>query len=66
MDSTMPLSPEAKNLLDKAAERLKLSARAYYRLIRVCRTIGDLEGDLGEISDSHVAEALSYRKIRLN
>lgn len=65
LESVMPLSPEAKNLLNKAAERMKLSARAYYRLIRVCRTIADLEGEKGDISENHVAEALSYRKISL-
>ena len=66
LEATMPLSPKAKELLNKAAERMKLSARAYYRLIRVCRTIADLEGMTGDITDNHVAEALSYRKITLN
>ncbi len=66
IEQIMPLSPPAKALLNKAAERLKFSARAYYRLIRLSRTIADLEGDLGDISEPHVAEALSYRKINLN
>lgn len=66
LEAMMPLSPAAKELLNKAAGRMKLSARAYYRLIRVCRTIADLAGHEGEISDNHVAESLSYRKISLN
>jgi len=65
LENTMPLSESAKTLLNKAAERMRLSARAYYRLIRVARTIADLEGDLGNIKDTHIAESLSYRKINL-
>lgn len=63
LEKTMVLSPAAKELLNKAAERMKLSARSYYRLIRVSRTIADLEGDLGEIDDAHIAESLSYKRI---
>ena len=66
METAMTLSPKAKELLDKAAERMKFSARSYYRLIRVSRTIADLEGSFADISDSHIAEALSYRKISIN
>lgn len=66
IEKAIPLSVEAKNLLDKAAERMKFSARAYFRLIRLSRTIADLEGHLGAIKDDHIAEALSYRKINLN
>jgi len=65
LETQMMLSEPAKALLNKAAERMKFSARTYYRLIRVCRTIADLGGEDG-ISDDHVAEALSYRKISLN
>jgi magnesium chelatase family protein len=66
LENTMTLSESAQNLLNKAAERMKFSARAYYRLIRVSRTIADLDGEKGDIGDNHVAEALSYRKISLN
>ena len=66
LESTMILSAPAKTLLNKAAEKMRFSARAYFRLIRVSRTIADLAGQEGDIQDNHVAEALSYRKISLN
>ena len=66
LERAFVLSPAAQNLLNKAAERMKFSARSYYRLIRVSRTIADLGGDFGDINDHHVAESLSYRKINLN
>jgi len=66
LEKEMVLNPPAKELLTKAAEKMRLSARGYYRLIRVARTIADLEGSLEAIKEHHVAEALSYRKIALN
>lgn len=60
------LEPQAQSLLHKVAEHMKFSARTYYRLIRVARTIADLNGADGDIKDDHIAEALSYRKINLN
>ena len=51
---------EGKDLLIKAAERFGLSARAYHRILRVARTIADLES-AQQIRRPHVAEALSYR-----
>lgn len=54
------LSAEAKDLLDTAARRLELSARAYMRSIKVARTIADLE-DSTEITVAHIGEALQYR-----
>ena len=53
-------SDECWNLLENAAERFNLSARAHQRVLRVARTIGDLAGDK-KIAPLHVAEALSLR-----
>ena len=51
---------EGKDLLLKAAERFGLSARAFHRILRVARTIADLEG-APDVRRPHVAEALSFR-----
>jgi magnesium chelatase family protein len=48
-------------LLTEAAERLKLSARGYHRVLRVARTIADL-GQAEQVGRIHIAEALSYRR----
>ncbi len=57
-----PLSTEARRLLDGAMERLQLSARAYDRIIKVARTIADLEG-AEDISPLHISEAITYRSL---
>ena len=49
-------------LLTEAAERMKLSARGYHRVLKVARTIADL-GGAQTIGKAHIAEALSYRRI---
>jgi magnesium chelatase family protein len=49
-------------LLTEAAERMKLSARGYHRVLKVARTIADLSG-ADTVAKSHIAEALSYRRI---
>lgn len=54
------LSEEAKILLTSAAERLQLSARGYFKVIKVARTIADLE-ESESILAPHIAEALQYR-----
>lgn len=54
------LSPESKFLLDNAAEKLKLSNRAYLKIIKLSRTIADLEGN-SDITSSNISEALQYR-----
>ncbi len=55
-----PLSDSVKNVLLQAAKRLDLSARLYHRVIKVSRTIADLEGEKN-IKESHIFEALQYR-----
>jgi magnesium chelatase family protein len=55
-------SNNAESLLKKAAERLNFSARTYFRLTKVSRTIADLAKSK-KISQEHVAEALQYRMI---
>ena len=57
-----PMTPGAKEQLAQAYETLNLSARAYHRLVRVARTIADLE-DSGEIKEHHMEEALLYRNM---
>ncbi len=56
------LMPEAENLLKIAADKFDFSARSYFRLIKVARTIADL-GDSPKILPLHMAEALQYRQI---
>lgn len=56
-----PDSAGQKLLMD-AAERIRLTARGYHRVLRVARTIADLAGAEG-VGRSHVAEAISYRRI---
>jgi len=55
-------SAEAMTLLERAIDRLGLSARAYVRILKVARTIADLEGAKG-MGTAHVAEAIQYRSL---
>ncbi len=54
------LSEKVKNVLNKSAKQLDLSARAYHRIIKLARTIADLEGT-ENISENHILESLNYR-----
>ena len=60
-------APEAdgKRLLTEAADRLRLSARGYHRVLRVARTLADLDAS-ESLRRIHIAEALSYRRILLS
>ena len=53
---------EGRTLLTAASEQMKLSARGYHRVLRVARTLADLEGSEG-LRRLHIAEALSYRRV---
>lgn len=55
-----PLGEGGKELLERAVEKFGLSPRAYHRIIRVARTIADMEG-VDRIDGPHVAEAVQYR-----
>jgi magnesium chelatase family protein len=50
------------NLLRTATDRLGLSARGYTRILKVARTVADLEG-ASQIRPSHVSEAIQYRSL---
>lgn len=54
------LTGEANLLLKQAVNKFNLSARVYFRLIKVARTIADLDKS-SEIKENHIAEALQYR-----
>lgn len=55
-----PLSPQLTQMLNEAATRLDLSARAYHRVIKLARTIADL-AEAENIEEPHLLEALQYR-----
>ena len=54
------LDETTEAILSRSIDRYKLSARAYFRLLKVARTIADL-GGAEDLSAEHVAEALQYR-----
>lgn len=66
LEQIAPLEPDAKEVLDKAMEKTRMSARSYYRLLRVARTIADLDGGGEALSKGHIAEALSYKRTSLS
>jgi len=54
------LSDNVKETLNTSAKQLDLSARSYHRIIKLARTIADMEGE-PEIKENHILEALQYR-----
>ncbi len=65
LEKAVILQDDTRVMLNQAAEKLKLSARAYHRLLRVARTIADLDSTSDTVAKEHVAEALSYRRHRM-
>ena len=64
LDAVATPDAEGKKLLTQAAEKLRLSARGYHRVLRLARTIADLE-QVEIIGAKHVAEASGYRRAPL-
>jgi magnesium chelatase family protein len=54
------ITDTARQTLNKSAQMMKLSPRAYHRMIKLARTIADLENST-EVSEDHILEALQYR-----
>lgn len=65
VDKYTSLSNKAQSFLISASKKLDLSARSYFKIIKVARTIADLE-DSRTIEVRHVAESLQYRQIAAN
>jgi magnesium chelatase family protein len=57
-----PLSPPVEGLLREAVTRLALSARAFHRVLKIARTIADLDGSEA-LAPNHVSEAIQYRSL---
>jgi magnesium chelatase family protein len=64
LDEIAAPDADGKRLLTEAADRLRLSARGYHRVLRVARTLADLDASAA-LRRIHIAEALSYRRILL-
>jgi len=65
LENACQMAEDAKTLLNQAAEKRNLSARSYYRLLKVARTIADTGGAPDIIGQAHIAEALSYQRLKL-
>ncbi|MBR3319516.1 YifB family Mg chelatase-like AAA ATPase [Candidatus Saccharibacteria bacterium] len=61
VSTLLHLTPSAEKLLESASEKLNLSARSYFKVIKVAQTIADLEG-MDVIDAPQLSEALNYRK----
>jgi magnesium chelatase family protein len=63
IDTSGTVTPEARSLLQTAANSLALSARGYHRVLKVARTIADLDQS-PKVGRDHVSEAIRYRPVR--
>jgi len=62
LDQIAQMDDDAKVLLDKTIEQARMSARSYYRILKVARTIADLSGGGDVLGKMHIAEALGYKR----
>lgn len=60
METYCPLGPAEENLMEKVYTKMKLSARGYHRVLKLARTIADLDGSEA-IQIGHLTEAIQYR-----
>jgi magnesium chelatase family protein len=60
IDKLAKIDNDARELAIKSTERMNLSTRVYYRILRLARTIADIEGS-ETVKISHILEAFSYR-----
>lgn len=65
MEKYCPLDRNGRDLLEKLIERMGLSARACSRIVKIARTIADMEGK-ADITPDHIAEAAGYRMLDRN
>jgi magnesium chelatase family protein len=65
LESAAAPDADARTLLTDAAGKLKLTARGYHRVLRVARTLADMDESTadGPVQRIHIAEALSYRRV---
>jgi magnesium chelatase family protein len=62
VDKHCRIASDEKILLDKAMDKLQLSARAYHRILKLARTIADI-CECENIQQAHLTEAISYRSL---
>jgi len=60
LENIVKLKKEVRDLLDNSAQQLGLSARAYHRVIKIARTIADLDNS-NDVEKNHILEAIQYR-----
>ncbi|MCZ8114698.1 YifB family Mg chelatase-like AAA ATPase [Silanimonas sp.] len=65
LEALVAATPAARALLERAADRLTLSARAVHRTLRVARTLADLAGD-DAVETPHMAEAIGFRAMSID
>lgn len=65
LENLVPLAENEKKLLNESAQKMGLSARSYHRIIKLARTIADLDGS-ETVKENHLLEALQYRPKNFN